>query len=532
MNQLAHGPVENAGLKWTGHPLVDVGVATLCAMADKTEPEQLTLTDLDAAADEMTDYYSSGVMASYTQNVFTINAYDNPKSALWTKRAYVDRVLKGHRWAGDVGAAQYTCVFSGQTATHLVERRQMPMLTGENVINFYPGGQGALPVAGAYVVALQALPLGGRLVEGKLLIAHADLPEVTLAFSRKYLARNRRLIGLAKANALPRKAGPTEELEREQAAGWDERRQRPKYPDAKAATSLVSSDLLEIWSERQDPLFNDYPVSITVYWFSNGKRPSLKSFHLPAQVVRFLNQVSQPPCGDNWRRITARGWQRPMGNEVDKENAPEVPGKGKRRKEFTKPVAGGPGRSRNVVLTDLLSIYEHGFIDLQAATRFLRRHLLQQNSSIRGKSAGATTETEDFKAVDWAISVLFMKEVMGMDERYAQRIRDFADKLAQYIEGRNDQQLFRNVVYCERPWQLRNALAKAQRNEARERNQLLFSLDDYLGVFEADDAVGRGDWSLVRDLVSIRLVEQLFNKGFFQKEENRDLLESQTDEED
>lgn len=44
-------------MNWTGHPLVDVGLATLCAMAGRSEPARLTTNDLDIAADEMEGYY-------------------------------------------------------------------------------------------------------------------------------------------------------------------------------------------------------------------------------------------------------------------------------------------------------------------------------------------------------------------------------------------------------------------------------------------------------------------------------------------
>ena len=79
-------------------------------------------------------------------------------------------------------------------------------------------------------------------------------------------------------------------------------------------------------------------------------------------------------------------------------------------------------------------------------------------------------------------------------------------------------------MYGQKSWEIRNALTKAQRNRAREHDELLFGLDEYLEVFIADDAVGKADWSLIRDLISIRLVEQLYQKGFFKKEENQDLL--------
>lgn len=111
-----------------------------------------------------------------------------------------------------------------------------------------------------------------------------------------------------------------------------------------------------------------------------------------------------------------------------------------------------------------------------------------------------------------------------MEEKRLEAIREFADKMADYVYRSNDRDVFRSLVYGQKPWDIRNALTKAQRNRAREHNELLFGLDEYLKVFIADDAVGKADWSLVRDLMSIRLVEQLFEKEFFKKEENQDLL--------
>jgi CRISPR-associated protein Cst1 len=125
---------------------------------------------------------------------------------------------------------------------------------------------------------------------------------------------------------------------------------------------------------------------------------------------------------------------------------------------------------------------------------------------------------------DWSLTEIFIKEVMGMDERQIKAIRQFADRLADHISQTNDRGLFRDLVYSQRPWEVRNALTKAQRNQAKEKGRLLFGLEEYLNVFEAESAVGRGDWSLSRDLISIRLVEQLYNKGFFSREDNRELL--------
>ena len=101
-----------------------------------------------------------------------------------------------------------------------------------------------------------------------------------------------------------------------------------------------------------------------------------------------------------------------------------------------------------------------------------------------------------------------------MQPERIEAIRSFADRLAEHIRNRNDEGLFRSLVYARWPGDFRNALTKAQRNEARSNHELLFGLEEYLSVFEADESVGRVDWSLVRDLISIRLVEQLHKAGF------------------
>ena len=65
-------------LDWTGQPLVDVGIAAICAMVEKQEPSSLTLDDLDRAASEMNQYYFSGLMTSYLSCVFMNAEYVQP----------------------------------------------------------------------------------------------------------------------------------------------------------------------------------------------------------------------------------------------------------------------------------------------------------------------------------------------------------------------------------------------------------------------------------------------------------------------
>jgi CRISPR-associated protein Cst1 len=526
-------------LHFTGHPLADVGVATLCAMTGKEEPEALTLEDLDEVSRELGGYYFSGVMTSYLSCVFMNAEYVQPGTGKdkQRKRAdYATRVLSAHRAPADEGARQLRCAYSGEPATHLVHRSQVPMLTGEDVLNFFPAGRGALPVAGPYLVAVQAVPMGGRRAEGRLLIAHSDDAELTLAFARRYVADNRRLLNLARLNKLPAIKGPHPELEREhgaKAAGKEEGATAAKYPDAKGPTSLVAADLLELAAARGAA---DKLASVTVYVMSNsGQGPSLAIYPIPSNLVRFLVLAGRAETRAAWQSLVARSWRDPWREEAESENiSPSDSPTGRRKggaKGRAKPrpdVPGGPGRSRNEALDDLFPIFESGFTDSRAARRFVARHLLRKirwDAGARGGTGRQAGTLESPSLINWPMTALFLKEVLGMDAKRVERIREFADHLATHIADTNDRPLFRDLVFGRYAWEVRNALTKAQRDEAREKNRLLFGLQEYLDVFEADEAVGMADWSLVRDLVSIRLVESLHERGFFQ--ERQDWLEGE-----
>jgi CRISPR-associated protein Cst1 len=488
-------------IDWTGHALVDVGIAALCVMSGKNDPALLTLEDLDSAADEMERYYFSGALSSYLTCVFMNSEYVQPgsgdKKALSRKR-YANRVLRAHRAVPDEKAKGQVCVFSGQAATHLIHRGQMPLLTGKGVLNFFPFAAGGLFISGPYLTALQTLPMGGRRSEGKLLVAHSDDPALTLGLARTFVEDNLRLLSLAMAGKLPNQEGPSEDLAREQAS-WDTKKKRPKYPDAKAAFSLIASDLLDIVRKQRDTRDAETPASIHVYWLSSlGQEPSLEIFTLPSNLVRFFREVSKATTAAAWEKLLANGWAIPQREQSKI-----------RSKSKSSPALAGPGRSRNPVLADLLSVYAEGFVDLRRARLFVRRHLLAEHR-------GSIERPDD---CSWDLTDLFLKEVLGMSPDRVERIRIFADTLAVYIARKNDKAFFRAIMFSQRPGEFRNAFVKVQRNEYLDRRELLFNFDEYIQVFEAEDNAGFADWALVRDLICIRLIESLHKAGWLTPEE-------------
>ena len=59
---------------WTGHSLIDVGIAGLCAITERHNPSELTLEDLDRAAAEMERRYFHPYYSNYLSCVFMNSA--------------------------------------------------------------------------------------------------------------------------------------------------------------------------------------------------------------------------------------------------------------------------------------------------------------------------------------------------------------------------------------------------------------------------------------------------------------------------
>lgn len=518
-------------VQWTGHPLVDVGIATLCAMVGKGDPHDLTLEDLDAVGHELRSAYSESIFVSYLSCVYTMNApYTNPTMGNLARKKAIDRLLLPHRSEPDQGVAGHRCVFSGEPATHFIDRSQMPMLTGAGVLNFFPAGLSELTVAAPYLLAIQALAVGGRRSEGKLLLVHCDDPEFTLQFVRKFLARNRVIIDLSKANRLPAVDDPEGLLSRELPGGLSAQK-TPKYPDAKAPESLVMADLIEIVSDRKSGALKKSFTSVTVYLLSNsGQGPSLEILWLPCEFVGFLFELESTEVRSKWKRLVNRTWRAGKLN-IDSEDTPaqEKPAS-KKGKSPPKPVPSGAGYSRNEAFNDLFAIFAQGSLNWMAATRFIRRHLLSDAMKTFGDPGrlhrAPKFDYEQIDLIDWELTALFLRKVLGMNSDRIQLIKDFATSLADLIQEHDDRKLFRNLVFTEGEWQYRAILAKVQMQYAKDRGKLALGFDEFVSIFLTSEPGELHVWSLVRDLISIRLVERLFELKFFSKEENRQALES------
>ena len=110
-----------------------------------------------------------------------------------------------------------------------------------------------------------------------------------------------------------------------------------------------------------------------------------------------------------------------------------------------------------------------------------------------------------------------------------QNIRSLGDALAAYVQKQNDRRFFRNFYVAGRYDYLRNDLIKANTEHVKRGNPPFLTLDGYLSVFEEGEELARVDWRLARDLVLIRMVEQLHANGWLGA--NQDALPDEEQEE-
>ncbi len=493
-------------LHFTGHALIDVGLAGLCAFAKRAEPKDLTAEDLDLAGDFMAEHYYSGALTTYLSCVFMNSSFVQPNEGDDKKQTFVSQYLRAHRAPPHPSVVGLSCAFTGEAATSPLVRTHLPMFSGEGVMNFRPNGTTFVPAAGPYVVALMFLPLASRRAEGRLLAVHADDPALTLQFARRYLEDNRRLLALA----LPTERAPTHpHYDREQPM-WDAAKKRHKFADVKGPRSLVIDDMTQIAGSSLPSDARPKPTAVTAYLLSSsGQGPSLEIFQVPSGVVTFVARAARASTAKAWQAIASRYWPVSGQDEGTEDGGPR-----KKKKTASRPIPGRAGWTRNPAFEELCAIFEAGFTDRGAAGRWLRRHILA-----RLDRENEAASYRDGSARSWALADLFLREVLGMKEGRIKAIRTFADKLADWIFTKTDKKLYNALMFVPKLGDLQHTLQRVQQESAR--GALLFGLDEYRDVWLHDD----GDAYLVRDLICIRVVERLHDLGYF-KQHPEDAMES------
>ncbi len=477
-------------LKYTGHPLVDVGIATITAFAGKENPEDLTVSDLDRISDYLITEYTRQPLKSFATVPFAGGAY-------FTQPAYkgkpiekigTEKLLKAYK--PTVPKSSERCVFTGNPAVAITldekdltpgraARSNIPLITGAKVINFHPYGDIGLPVSGEALLAIHAMPLGSAKSGGKLLMVHTDNNELMLHFAREFLKKNRQSIQLAQKN------------------------NSTKLPEAGYSyRTLLIDTLLPADIMRREAKHDEQPFSFTAYRLSNsGQDPSLEIYYLPMEILSFLKLMETAIYNQQWHAIVNRAW--------------EVEPQKKRKKKNDQPWK----PRRNWLYEDLFDLPEN-------ATQFIRTYFLRvalKYAKNRDTDPRDTYSiTQEANLVSWEITAKFLERVMHMDKERIEAIKQLGDTLANYVNAQNDRRFFREFYTTSRYSYFRNTLIKANMAYTKQGHKPLITFDAFITIFEDGENLARIDWQLARDLVLIRMVEQLYHLGWLGK--NIDIL--------
>lgn len=484
---------------YVGHPYYDVGIATLAAFVGKKDPRQLAPQDLEQAIEYMEREYVRQPLRSYLTVVFPSSGFTQPAFFKDPERQqeYARRVLRS--LVGSVPVLDEKCVFTGEPAIAVAFddkdklplgrafRQHIPLLTGEGHINFHPYGDRGLPVSGEALLAIQALPLGCAKTAGKLLMVHSDNPEMTYHFACEFLVQNRQRVQLAQAANSKKMPEPHQ-----------------KHHTLLIETLVKAEDMRREALEEEEDLF-----TLTAYHLSNsGQGPGLDIYFLPMQVVGFLRVMETARFADAWRKIVRRAW----------ETEPPSRRKKQREGESFQP-------ARNWLYEDVFDLPDR-------ARHFIRTYFLRTALRYaRGKTDPRQNYSIPSEAdlVSWAITAQFLRRIMNMDPHRIDQIRKMADGLAEYVNSQNDGRFFRDFHWSRNYGDLRAALLKANLAHVRQGNPPIVQFEPYIEVFEEGVEMEYRDWKLARDLLLIRMIEQLHTNEWLGR--NVEVFEEGTDRE-
>lgn len=453
----------SAGLRWTLHPLVDMGIATLTAFAGRDRPDEVTVADLERFASYAEQAVFVPSLRSHASVLYTINndylnpSFDDRKSRE-NARALFRKFLAPPRQ--DLPP----CAYCGRAAVQAAStsgpgyRDVVPLLTGRGVMNFFPYGQHGLPLCGLCLTALQALPFGAPSCEGRALIVGADDPDQLVALVKSWLPDLRSRVQLSQASG-------------------------QKLDTWRAPRTRLIERLIEL--ERRGELAA-ISAGFTVYHLTNsGQGPSIAIYPLNASVVRFVRRAQAQAYRHAWSRVERLAW-------VDA-----------RRKE----VARDPERDERPLWRN--RFYEALFLLPEETPRFVRRWFLKpQQGTVSPDRLGEHVSL-------WRLVQLFLSEVVGMEQLRIERIRELADAIADEVTTNEDRPLFRRAFQARSYYEVRRLLIQASARRITRGQPPLLDFGGFLTVFEVGEELPRADWRLAWDLALIRLIDQLHASAWF-----------------
>ncbi|MCK6579476.1 MAG: hypothetical protein L6Q98_15390 [Anaerolineae bacterium] len=448
------------GLRYTGHPFIDIGVAVATVVARRQHPEKVTVDELIPFLQDIKRWYIDypGIQ-SFLRNVFPNSKFVQGAVSLADKEQYADEVLFGFIGDEIANDDRQCCVFFPElAASRRVTRTIMPLLNSVDTVNFGAAGNPGVPVSGLAIMCLHLLPLGClRLYsyaspKTRLLgfhhISSQGGPNLNMVFAAYALDHHTTSIGLSGEITTFGSHSQTRYVEELLRVKREVLRNR-----------LTRSSLTAY-------------RNVSGYFFANENREtSIAVLHLDNGVHAFI-EAAELDHADTWHRLIAANWQKV-------EDEPDAPLTEESRRQ-----------RRNFVFEQLFD----------APVNWLRL-------------AGALITHGD-----WALVHLFLKEIVNMQQAEIDNLKMLGMKLARYM-SENDVSAkglswgFYHQFKTARTAKIRALVRSA--NESLSRKGLSDLIITHAEILLAFNRVqGYQDFTLARDIIAMVMFEELHKMGY------------------
>lgn len=476
-------------LRWTGHALIDMGVASIVLGVNKNKPEEVTKADWDTWFKCLEKDYVNYIFKKQCSILFTINAFDNPTWSKCSEERSKKIQATFEKVRNFTETNSESCTFFPELKGVVRAARDLfPLLMGRQQLNFYSYGVPDLPMSNVALGCVLSLPRVCPIVSGRAMVIGVDDPELLLDVCDYWKGSiDRELTILRMGNG----------------ESWMIRK--------KPRTRLMET-LEEVFNPNNSFRFlkSNRKSGITLYHITNsGNEPTIDIHRVRPIVNAFLVRAERAGFKDQWNSLVNAFWLRPNLSSPKYENA--IIEKNTKKTRQTTPLTENKRQQASNEVYDLLPQLPEmalKFIDKIFLKFVLNRVKLRKDFF-----------AEDFNI--WPLVELFVTEILpNMKKERIETIRRLADELADEINANRDKRLFKQLMGLisgsDNYGIFRTILIRAIRNRLKRTEELLLTLDDYVLLFEESEGFPHIDWRLVRDLVRIAVLEKLYSAGFFQ----------------
>lgn len=482
--------METVGLRWTGHPLIDMGVAAIIIATDNDTPEEVTTQQWRGLMMDLQQDYLLGV---YRKPSYALhhNLFEEPsrtgtnEKSIKARQSFIDSFFES-LLLSPKPISQSCTFFPEQKAVLRSARDKVPMLLGKGQLNFYPHGEPELPISPLALGCILALPICTPSISGRLPVLAIDDKNLLLNICYAWFLELKTEYALIKL-------------------------QNEALKDRKAPKTRLWKTLHDVFSlsssyhQAEQKTSNAVLASITMYHLSNiGTGPRIDIYTVLPQILKFIRKTKGNLYAQSWTVLINAFWINTSGKVSRKMPDPDK------------------------ILKLKNAIYEALDQLPDNASFFIRRFFLRFARNRVGVESDIQTQNIDI----WPLINLFLMEVLNMSPTRIQKIQSLADALASEVIENNDKSVFRSVLGTtggDAYGAFRNLLVRTLKKRLERADDLMFTMEDYLEVFESGEEVVVSDWRLARDLIRIRFLESLHRADFFKKE-GKELLASLADD--